>query len=275
MANQFQWALFDSSLAALTGADSVSWLSGARQADGGYDSLIQHALAYSALDEGVRPFGDAGIRALYDDLNDLGRIAAATNHDAFLDQLDFDVRTVFYAVPNQLITSVVGFLAHIVTEYAAALAVYGVHKEGVPFFDVIGAPITDGIVQVAQDGNTFAIDLSSVYWFDVLKLGANGDPAKVIEIKDEAVFLANYFEQSAETDADLRSLLPGGQLDEQGLADLADLGWAADDYAIFDRIHLRAVAGVTEFALEDRAYATSTDILLMWIDPRIRLEGRS
>src|SRR5690606_21945026 len=34
--------------------------------------VVQSAIAYSALDEGERPFGDVGIRAMFDDAANLG-----------------------------------------------------------------------------------------------------------------------------------------------------------------------------------------------------------
>ncbi len=60
-------ALFDKDIAELAGADQVS---------GQKDpvNIMRDAIAYSALDEGALVFGNTGIRALYDDANELGKL---------------------------------------------------------------------------------------------------------------------------------------------------------------------------------------------------------
>jgi hypothetical protein len=248
----FLWTLFDQSTAEAAGVRTAVSTKG-RLLDGGdYASIVQAAIAYSALDSGFRPYGDAAIRALFDDLNDLGWVQEKPNRDPWLDQFDFEVRYVTLGIPMlTATTSIGGIVARIVTQYAGALAIAGVTRDGVDEVFIEG-----GIVRVADDGRTMAVDLSSVYWLDVLQTGSNSFGSERMEPEDGANLLARYFEQSAETDADLLSFLPGGQMDEAALDELASLGWQAGSWNILDRIHVRTYAGVTDFTLQDRFYAT-------------------
>jgi hypothetical protein len=55
--------------------DDIGKAIGFGQLDGWYtnSARMQAAIAYSAIDEGERPFGDTGIRAMFNDLNQLGK----------------------------------------------------------------------------------------------------------------------------------------------------------------------------------------------------------
>ncbi|MDO9174321.1 MAG: hypothetical protein Q7V62_05910, partial [Actinomycetota bacterium] len=91
--------------------------------------------------------------------------------------------------------------------------------------------------------------------------------ADKMEALDAGVLLANYLEQSEELDADILSLkLPGGslwlggQVNDDALNELVGWGWNASDWhAVLDRIHVRAVDGITELSLSERAYAVAAD----------------
>jgi hypothetical protein len=61
--------LFDNEIALAAKADRIS---GVSKETGDFAGIMRTALAYSAIDEGVRPFGDTGIRSLYNDADDLG-----------------------------------------------------------------------------------------------------------------------------------------------------------------------------------------------------------
>ncbi|MCB1558098.1 MAG: hypothetical protein KDJ50_04170 [Alphaproteobacteria bacterium] len=50
---------------------------GRDQTNGEYAGILRQILAYSAIDEGTLVFGNTGIRAFYDDANDLGRAIAS------------------------------------------------------------------------------------------------------------------------------------------------------------------------------------------------------
>jgi len=251
--DSFLWALFDSDTGKAAGADTASSVNGALKAGGDFATIQQIALAYSALDAGERPYGDAGIRALFNDLDDLGRMQSRPNHDPWLDQFDFEWRAITLGIPTlTLTTSISGILARIATQYAAALSIHGVNRS-----DVSDVTIAEGIIRLADDQKTMAADFSSVYWRDALNAGRTPYGAQTMEAKDADEILSRYFEQSTETDADLASLWFGGQMDESRLADLASWGWQSSDWHILDRIHIRTTAGVTEFALADRHYPVS------------------
>ncbi len=192
--DSFLWALFDAETGQFAGADKADSVQGTLKEGGDYASIQQIAIAYSALDAGERPFGDAGIRALFNDLNDLGRIQSKANHDPWLDQLDFEWRAITLGIPTlTLTTSISGILARAVTQYAAALAIHGVDRS-----DVDDVLISEGIIRIAEDNKTMAADFSSVYWRDVLNEGLTPWGGTIMEIKDGDELLSRYFEQSAE-----------------------------------------------------------------------------
>ena len=66
----FIWPyLYKDTFAFEIGADSVA---GQLNTDGKHAEILRSVIAYSAIDEGVRPFGDTAIRALYHDMDQLG-----------------------------------------------------------------------------------------------------------------------------------------------------------------------------------------------------------
>lgn len=103
-------SLFDPAIAAAVFADKE--ISGRAS----FPARIDRAIAYSALDDGVRPFGDAAIRVMFDDADDLGMLVG-------LDLL-----------PAPLANSVQGLVDAIV-QFAGTLA-----KRGVLVFDDLASP---------------------------------------------------------------------------------------------------------------------------------------
>jgi hypothetical protein len=93
-------ALFDADLAKAAGA-----LVRTNEEFGDVATTLQQALAYSALDEGERPFGDTGIHALFNDANELGKALKAP-----------DV--------SQIIRDNAGALAQMLVQYAGKLVRY-------------------------------------------------------------------------------------------------------------------------------------------------------
>lgn len=70
-AEYFWPILFDDTFAQSIGMPSFG---GTRAADDDYSEILRTLIAYSAIDEGMRVFGDTGIVALYDDAKQLGSI---------------------------------------------------------------------------------------------------------------------------------------------------------------------------------------------------------
>ncbi len=95
------------------------------------------SIAYSAIDEGEKPFGDVAIKALFNDSNDLGSLfSSLTTAQHFKWQ------------PVQ------ENLASIVTQYAANLALNG----------STDASQADGIIQFDERADLVTIDLDSTHW---------------------------------------------------------------------------------------------------------------
>ncbi|MEZ5697137.1 MAG: hypothetical protein R3E18_12110 [Sphingomonadaceae bacterium] len=127
-------ALFDDDIGEALGRSSGSVESGGQGAYSPSDQL-KAAIAYSAIDEGERPFGDTGIVAWYNDGNVLGRILAQANvSDAF--------------------RNISGDLARIAAQYAGHLA----------FQDVEDPIFNAGVLDTNGDLSALSIDLSDVTW---------------------------------------------------------------------------------------------------------------
>ncbi|MBK7361852.1 MAG: type I secretion C-terminal target domain-containing protein [Micavibrio sp.] len=70
-AKYFWPVLYQDSFAQSIGMSGVE---GTLKQQGKYSDILRQVIAYSAIDEGERPFGDTAIRAMYDDANDFGRV---------------------------------------------------------------------------------------------------------------------------------------------------------------------------------------------------------
>ncbi|MBK8174860.1 MAG: type I secretion C-terminal target domain-containing protein [Rhodospirillales bacterium] len=77
-AAQYFWpVMYDDTFAA--GFGNYATTPGAALEKHDYSGIVRTTIAYSAIDEGTRVFGDTGIRALYDDANNLGRVLQNAN----------------------------------------------------------------------------------------------------------------------------------------------------------------------------------------------------
>ncbi len=71
-ASQYFWpVLYSDSFAQSIGMGSIA---GTSSSQNKYSDILRTIIAYSAIDEGTRVFGDTAIRALYNDANDLGTV---------------------------------------------------------------------------------------------------------------------------------------------------------------------------------------------------------
>jgi hypothetical protein len=102
-------------------------------------AVLDSAIAYSAIDEGERPFGDTGIIAMFDDAGDLGR---ALNHGT---------------ATSQALKDSAGALAKALVEYAGKLALGDVEGG-------VGSGFASGILDLSSDGLTLAADFSADRW---------------------------------------------------------------------------------------------------------------
>lgn len=111
---------------------------------------LRTILAYSAIDEGERPFGDTGIRALYDDANDLGGALNVAGAGSSVEALG-------RALSETLVT------------FAGQLALNKTLSSASP---QAGAGV---LTYTAQPGNdTLAVNLSENYWGLTLANPLNG-----------------------------------------------------------------------------------------------------
>jgi hypothetical protein len=128
-------ALFDDRVGQAAGA---SRLSGRYIADGSFALALQTAMAYSAIDDGTRVFGDTGIRALFDDANDLGKALDLTN------------------ASNTLKNSAAA-ISNMLTQFAGQLAVGKILQED-------HANALNGVLSLSTDQQTLAVDFSDQLW---------------------------------------------------------------------------------------------------------------
>ncbi|MEM5494468.1 calcium-binding protein [Hoeflea sp. AS16] len=232
-------AYFDNDVAVAAGAESL----------GGASSLtgkMGRAIAYSAIDEGTRVFGDTGIRAMFDDLNEIGTVFGNENRNPFLDAelfpLSFDT------------TSIRSLLVRIAVQYSGALAINKVEQAGAAAA-IDGLSPLEGVIGLSADSDTLALDLSSVLWRDMLATGGVYDSAadKLAAI-DADLLLTYFFQQATDLQSSLDWLLPFPQIDLAALDVIAQAGWEATDRQAIDRIHLRTLSDVIDVTLSERAY---------------------
>lgn len=150
-ATPFILNLFDASVALASGATSVSGQFAENQ---DWASILQSALAYSAIDEGERPFGDTGIRALFNDATDLGQAMEAEN-------------------VSETILDAANDIGKIFVQFAGQLAIGDVLQSNA------GSAITDGVLNLSSDGKSFTIDFSDSLW------SAGGGPTQTIVGRQE------------------------------------------------------------------------------------------
>jgi len=132
--------------------DDVGIAAGSKTLEGvfGDSQKMRNAIAYSAIDEGTRPFGDAGIRAMFDDATDLGKALGLADASTTLkDAADA--------------------VSDILVQFAGQLAIGGVLAGA-------GDPLLKGVLTLSDDKNTLKADFNSTLW----SIGTgNGQPANI------------------------------------------------------------------------------------------------
>ena len=127
-------------------------------------------IAYSAIDEGAdntsaRPYGDTGIRALFDDANDLGLALSGTNVSSTLEHA----------------ASAIGA---IMVQYAGQLAVRKVLQS-----DQLGTEALSGVLTLSQDETTLTVSFADELW----EIGGTAPPDTIVgrvDLVTEAFALA-------------------------------------------------------------------------------------
>ncbi len=102
---QYFWpVMYDQSFAQEIGMDHASLL-GKNQDDGDYAAVLRTIVAYSAINEGTRVFGDTGIRAFYDDANEFGQALNASGASNTLTEYATDISKAFIQYAGLLAAS--------------------------------------------------------------------------------------------------------------------------------------------------------------------------
>jgi len=101
-------------------------------------------IAYSLVNEGEMPFGNTAIRALFNDMDDLGKIVIEADPNL---------------EPTRWLDEIVGIerLGSILTEYAALLAFHKVEQSALQ-------QSLDGVLTLSENEDAFYVDLTGARW---------------------------------------------------------------------------------------------------------------
>ncbi|MCP4071851.1 MAG: hypothetical protein GY742_08950, partial [Hyphomicrobiales bacterium] len=214
-------AWFDKELAeTVVGSDGVK-LSGTADPA----SKLRYLLAYSALDEGTLVFGNTGIRAMFDDANELGKLVT-------------DDR-----VPSALEDAIPGITQTIV-QFAGQMALrevrYQDHEDRKP---------EEGLLGLNTEETVLKLDLAKELW----NLGGE-DPDADLEIMGIQTILDSFFGKSPE-------LTPGPGPQPEDLSELIaamELLYGSSETSIVDRIDFALGDGDLTLTLEERGENTGS-----------------
>ncbi|WP_270934250.1 calcium-binding protein, partial [Falsiroseomonas oryzae] len=219
-------AYFDAAI-----ADTLSVPASLIGPTGAAATVLQSAIAYSALDSGERPFGDTAIWAMFDDADELGTVIGGTPAGFFDAFVQFDVGLF------QIYKDVKQTLADFVVQYAGALAINDIEGND---------DAKQGVLSLSDDEQILTFDASKPRWEDLI-----GSPVEPINLEN---FRDAFF---AQTDAGwIDTLLRWTGL--RSLEDIAKVGWQADTADIFDRYHMRTRDDVTSITLPERTLGTAS-----------------
>ena len=228
--------------------------------EGFESSTVTTMIAYSAVNGGHLVFGDTGIRAMFDDLVELGVAYTYANRDALLND---DLDDTSFLNPFSSDTEVRQAFADIAVQYAGALA----HREVTRADDgrARGADATQGVFGMVDGGHVLALDLSMILWDEVLRTGENGK-AGGLDPLHRASFAETYYDN--QTFEGTLDWVLGDSADHLAMLDtLADLVWEPTSPAggagnnawrasdVIDRFHMRVPADLYNVRMSDRSYA--------------------
>lgn len=98
-AKYFWPVMYDNSFANSIGMSTVA---GKAKDDDDYSGILRQVIAYSVIDEGTKIYGDTGIRAFYDDANDLGKAVSLAGGSTLLAAHGADISKAFVQFAGQL-----------------------------------------------------------------------------------------------------------------------------------------------------------------------------
>ncbi|OQW38336.1 MAG: hypothetical protein A4C66_12040 [Nitrospira sp. HN-bin3] len=133
LGSNFYSSLYNKTVGLNAGADNVA---GTMQSAGDHAGILRTAIAYSAIDSGGKPFGDTGIRALFNDANEWGKVLKANPAPSLINDLAASVSNIF-------------------VQFAGKLAIDKVLQSNSP-------TAVDGVLKLS--GNSLDIDVGNKLW---------------------------------------------------------------------------------------------------------------
>ena len=203
---------------AVLGEDGIGIAGGADPA-----SKLRYLIAYSILDEGSLVFGNTGIRAMFDDANELGKLVEDGN------------------LPSVLEDSVSG-VTEVIVQFAAQMGLnevrYQDHQEFSP---------EKGFLGLDEEQTVLKLDLSRELW----NLGGD-DPDKQVNIKGVQSIIDSFFGKLPDTEQG-----PVPEDRSELLAAMALL-YGTSETGIVDRIDFALGEGDLTLQLEERGENTGS-----------------
>lgn len=144
-AKYFWPVLYNDDLAADIGLDTDAKVIGELQDADKFSEILRTIIAYSAIDEGERPFGDTGIKALYTDANTLGKVTDGAFTTTQLENL------------SKAFVHFAGIMALNDVEWAEDQVLRRL-------VSVDGIEQKYGALQLSSDESVLAVDISSRLW---------------------------------------------------------------------------------------------------------------
>ena len=210
----------------------------------GPSGKLMAALAYSALEKNADGsglvFGNTGIRAMFDDLNELGQVYAQANDATRNAFLNSDLNDGFI-----IDTTIKQLLADIAVQYAGALAINKVEQIRANL--LTGVDANEGVFGLDANKSVLAIDFSDVLWRDVLQTSTSTSTGIAPLHKDSLI-------DAFHAQTTFWDWLTGTSIADK-LDQLAQDYWGGTDRGIFDRYHIATGINGTTIALSERSYA--------------------
>jgi hypothetical protein len=181
----------------------------------GDSEVMRNLIAYSAINSGTELFGDTGIRAFYNDANELGDAYSTAQSKSELELYAKDISEVF-------------------TQYAADLAINQISTQGTNNNDWRASGVIDYKYDVLNNIHTLTVDMSDKTW----TFKETGDAAKIYA---QADFLDKAYHSSSFANWSYQ----GGSDGWDTLRSLMAQLWSTQEADIIDRVILPLESGQT------------------------------
>lgn len=224
-ASLYMWdALYDNDFALSIGMDS---LSGTNKDKHDYAATLRTILAYSAIDNGTRVFGDTGIRAMYDDANDLG-LALAVMYQNSYNANPFGDPLRDYADE----------ISRVFVGHAGRLAVNKVLQQD-------HAEVLEGVIDYAneQGNSSLTLRLDNASWAQAEWASGSGQTTSILTMMREALI------DPILDDTGMRTQLEARMLDLWGDGTVDQFDSVSFAINTHERVQLRESSSPTQIAM--------------------------